>query len=78
MAQREMAQSKMAQRKTLEAAPMIPQNDGAKNEEHADGEIRSSDDPIGTRIIFVVVAMVVLMFIIALGFLFEVARHRPA
>lgn len=40
--------------------------------------VPSSDDPMGTRIIYVVVAMVVLMFIIALFFLFEVARHRPA
>lgn len=40
--------------------------------------VPSSDDPIGNRIIFVIVGMVIVMFIIALGFLFEVARRRPA
>ncbi len=65
---------------------MISQNgstddDGAQHGVNAAGatgdDIPSSADPVGTRIIYVIVAMVVIMFIIALGFLFEVARHRP-
>lgn len=35
-----------------------------------------SDDPVGTRILYVVVAMIVLMFLISLGFLVMVIRHR--
>jgi hypothetical protein len=35
-----------------------------------------SDDPVGTRILYVVVAMIVLMFLISVGFLLLVVRRR--
>ena len=36
----------------------------------------STDDPVGTRILYVVVGMIVLMFLISVGFLLLVVRHR--
>lgn len=41
------------------------------------GNIPSNDDAMGNRLVFMLAGMVIVMFIIALGFLFIVARHRP-
>ena len=39
-------------------------------------EVPATNDPVGTRILFVVVAMIVLMFLISVGFLLLVVRRR--
>lgn len=52
-----------------------PQN--AAGFQNQNEELPADNDPVGTRIVIVVVAMVVVMFIIALGFLYEVAKRRP-
>lgn len=61
-----------------QTAPSAQATESVSDDTEVTEFVPSSDDPMGTRIIYVVVAMVVLMFIIALFFLFEVARRRPA
>ncbi|HEY0073936.1 MAG TPA: hypothetical protein VGB77_07540 [Abditibacteriaceae bacterium] len=58
-----------------EQAPLrsTPQNQVMTNQAP---DVPPSDDPVGTRILYVVVAMIVLMFLISVGFLLLVVRRR--
>ncbi len=57
-------------------AHSTPQNQIPTNNAPDDSDVPSSADPTGTRILYVVVAMIVLMFLISVGFLLLVVRHR--
>lgn len=68
---------------TEQATPHDPITDFAPVETQAQDETGPQEpdtpptnDPAGTRILFVMVGMIVLMFLISVGFLFLVVRHR--
>lgn len=57
-------------------AHSTPQNQILTNNAPDASDVPSSADPTGTRILYVVVAMIVFMFLLSVGFLIIVIRHR--